>query len=486
MTALDLTSWPRVTRARSASRVPQPRQAPPPLPSTATVRIPRRTHGSPTWEICRDALAAAVAAAPHVPLRMMLVYPALWVIAVGAARGYESRLVPPGREDVRRVVRAALGIAVAGAALSATAAAPLLAAPGEGVAVVATAAALSLGHRGINRIWRQRVADSPTRVVVAGREKDVHRFLAEHDRASTRHLEVVGVCLPKGRRTHHDPTATVGLEQLPETALSLGAQGVIVLPCKAFTPWAIRRLGWRLGEASIELFLAPGLIDVDGQRTTVHHSGAVAMLHVRAPELRGTRRVIVDLTSRVVAVLLVLLLAPLLAAIAILVRVDTPGPVIYRQVRVGRNGSPFVMWKFRTMTRNADAHLPELYALNESDGPLFKIREDPRITPIGRWLRRFSLDELPQLLNVVRGDMTLVGPRPALPAEVASYDDDARRRLAVKPGVTGLWQVSGRSDLSWTDGTRLDLLYVDNWCFLLDLRILARTVRAVVRPTGAY
>jgi lipopolysaccharide/colanic/teichoic acid biosynthesis glycosyltransferase len=196
--------------------------------------------------------------------------------------------------------------------------------------------------------------------------------------------------------------------------------------------------------------------------------------------------VIADVVSRLMAVFLAFVLIPVLAAIAVLVRLDSPGPAFYRQVRVGRDGTPFVMWKFRTMTLNADAHLPELYNLNEADGPLFKIRDDPRITRVGRWLRRLSLDELPQLLNVVHGDMTLVGPRPALPSEVARYDDDDRRRLAVKPGVTGLWQVSGRSDLSWTDGSRFDLLYVDNWSFMLDLRILARTVHAVVRPTGAY
>lgn len=416
----------------------------------------------------------------------MLVYPLLWVIAVGAARGYESRLVPLGREDVRRVVRAALGIAVAGAALSATAAAPLLASSGEGAVILATAATLSLGHRGVRRVWRQRVSQSPTRVVVAGRDKDVRRFVAELDRTSVRHLEVIGVCLAKERRNAWDRAATVGLEKLPHEAVLQGAQGVIVLPCKQFTPWAIRRLGWRLGEAGVELFLAPGLLDVDTRRTTVHSSGPVPMLHVRAAELRGTRRLIADVVSRLMAVFLAIVLIPVLAAIAVLVRLDSPGPAFYRQVRIGRDGTPFVMWKFRTMTLNADAHLPELYNLNEADGPLFKIRDDPRITRVGRWLRRLSLDELPQLLNVVRGDMTLVGPRPALPSEVARYDDDDRRRLAVKPGVTGLWQVSGRSDLSWTDGSRFDLLYVDNWSFMLDLRILARTVHAVVRPTGAY
>jgi lipopolysaccharide/colanic/teichoic acid biosynthesis glycosyltransferase len=160
--------------------------------------------------------------------------------------------------------------------------------------------------------------------------------------------------------------------------------------------------------------------------------------------------------------------------------------VIFRQDRVGRDGRHFTMLKFRTMHVDADETLQQLAGLNESDGVLFKVRLDPRITRLGRILRRYSLDELPQLVNVMRGHMSLVGPRPALPSEVVRYDEDPRRRLAVKPGLTGLWQVSGRSDLSWSDTVRLDLLYVDNWSFSLDLVILCRTVKAVLGHRGAY
>jgi lipopolysaccharide/colanic/teichoic acid biosynthesis glycosyltransferase len=180
-------------------------------------------------------------------------------------------------------------------------------------------------------------------------------------------------------------------------------------------------------------------------------------------------------------------LAPALVVIAALVRASGPGPVLYRQVRVGRNGQLITVRKFRTMCTDADDLLPALRALNMvTDGPLFKVRDDPRVTPVGRWLRRFSLDELPQLVNVLAGTMALVGPRPALPAEVATYDVTALRRLAVKPGLTGLWQVSGRSDLPWTESIRLDLRYVESWSLWLDLVILLRTVPAVLSGRGAY
>lgn len=194
-----------------------------------------------------------------------------------------------------------------------------------------------------------------------------------------------------------------------------------------------------------------------------------------------------DATHRLVAACLLVLLAPALLGLLVLVRVTTPGPALFRQVRVGRQGRLFVMYKLRTMTDGAERLRDGLLGLNEhADGPLFKLRHDPRITIVGRWLRRFSLDELPQLWNVVRGDMALVGPRPPLPEEVARYTDAERRRLDVKPGLTGLWQVSGRSSLSWADSVRLDLHYVENWHPAMDVAILARTLVAVIGGRGAY
>jgi exopolysaccharide biosynthesis polyprenyl glycosylphosphotransferase len=180
-------------------------------------------------------------------------------------------------------------------------------------------------------------------------------------------------------------------------------------------------------------------------------------------------------------------LAPLLASLAVVVRASSRGPALYRQTRVGRGGRPITVWKFRSMCADADDQLPALRALNMvTDGPMFKVRRDPRVTRVGRWMRRFSLDELPQLVNVLGGSMSLVGPRPALPVEVAAYDEVARRRLTVKPGLTGLWQVSGRAELPWSEAVRLDLAYIDGWSLWLDLVILLRTLPAVLSGRGAY
>ena len=190
--------------------------------------------------------------------------------------------------------------------------------------------------------------------------------------------------------------------------------------------------------------------------------------------------------DRLLALGLLVVAAPLLLLVAVAVKMSSPGPVLYRQTRIGVRGRPFQMLKFRSMVADAEARRRELEAMNEDDGLKFKIRNDPRVTRVGAWLRRFSVDELPQLWNVVRGEMSLVGPRPPLPAEVAAYDSDATRRLRVRPGLTGLWQVSGRSDLSWEESLRLDLRYVDNWSFIMDLSILWRTWRAVLSRSGAY
>jgi len=210
------------------------------------------------------------------------------------------------------------------------------------------------------------------------------------------------------------------------------------------------------------------------------------MLHVEHPEFTGVRRLAKGLIDRFLAFLALVFLAPLMAVIAVLIRGTSAGPAMFRQVRVGRDGQTFVLYKFRTMHNDAEQRLAELLALNESDGLLFKMRDDPRITRVGRVLRRYSLDELPQLFNVIAGQMSMVGPRPPLPGEVAQYLADTHRRLVVKPGMTGLWQVSGRSDLSWEDSLRLDLRYVENWSLTSDFMIMLRTVSAVVRSSGAY
>jgi exopolysaccharide biosynthesis polyprenyl glycosylphosphotransferase len=232
--------------------------------------------------------------------------------------------------------------------------------------------------------------------------------------------------------------------------------------------------------------VAPALLDVAGPRTTIRPVAGLPLLHMDHPEFTGTKQVIKDAFDKLVGLSALALTAPVFLFVTLVIRLDDGGPAFFRQTRVGRDGRDFTVYKFRTMVMDAEKLKTELTASNDHDGVLFKMRKDPRITKVGSWLRRWSLDELPQLLNVVRGDMSLVGPRPALPDEAARYGDYVRRRLVVKPGLTGLWQVNGRSDLSWEESVRLDLRYVENWSLVLDLQILWKTLSAVWRGSGAY
>jgi exopolysaccharide biosynthesis polyprenyl glycosylphosphotransferase len=248
----------------------------------------------------------------------------------------------------------------------------------------------------------------------------------------------------------------------------------------------LRELAWELEKTGTDLFVAPALLDVAGPRTTIRPVAGLPLLHVDHPELAGAKQAVKSVFDKACAASALLMLAPLFAVIAISIRLTDHGPVFFRQIRIGKDGRGFTLYKFRTMVPDAEQRKLELAADNEGDGLLFKIRRDPRVTRPGAWLRRWSLDELPQLINVLIGDMSLVGPRPALPEEVARYGGHMRRRLAVKPGLTGLWQVSGRSDLSREEAERLDLHYVDNWSLALDLQVIWKTGFAVIRGAGAY
>jgi exopolysaccharide biosynthesis polyprenyl glycosylphosphotransferase len=248
----------------------------------------------------------------------------------------------------------------------------------------------------------------------------------------------------------------------------------------------LRELAWELEKTGTDLCVAPALLDVAGPRTTIRPVAGLPLLHVDHPEFTGTKQVIKDAFDKLVGLSALALTAPVFLFVTLIIRLDDGGPAFFRQTRVGRDGRGFTVYKFRTMVMDAEQRKAELAASNDHDGVLFKMRKDPRITKVGTWLRRWSLDELPQLLNVVRGDMSLVGPRPALPDEAARYGDYVRRRLVVKPGLTGLWQVNGRSDLSWEESVRLDLRYVENWSLVLDLQILWKTLSAVWRGSGAY
>jgi exopolysaccharide biosynthesis polyprenyl glycosylphosphotransferase len=261
---------------------------------------------------------------------------------------------------------------------------------------------------------------------------------------------------------------------------------VAVLACPEMSGVRLRELAWELEKTGTDLCVAPALLDVAGPRTTIRPVAGLPLLHMDHPEFTGTKQVIKDAFDKIVGLSALALTAPVFLFVTLIIRLDDGGPAFFRQTRVGRDGRDFTVYKFRTMVMDAEKLKTELTASNDHDGVLFKMRKDPRITKVGSWLRRWSLDELPQLVNVVRGDMSLVGPRPALPDEAARYGDYVRRRLVVKPGLTGLWQVNGRSDLSWEESVRLDLRYVENWSLVLDLQILWKTLSAVWRGSGAY
>lgn len=415
--------------------------------------------------------------------------PVLWVAILAATQGYSGRRVPHGlRETTSRALRAGACLTIACVVLATLVGVHPRPSVFLLVATVLTGGSLAprLGMEVLSR--RERGPARRTRVIVAGHHpREVARVVTELRSHSEHSFDVVMVCLARSpKRWTYDVPVAVGLDQVGDRVGEVGADALLVLPCRHVDGEVLRRLGWQLEAASTALYVGTPLLDVAPARTTMAHAGGLGLLHVRPSRHRGPARMLKGVLERLGALVLLLLLAPLLLALACAVRVDSPGPSTYRQTRIGRSGTPFTMYKFRTMCAGADRLLPALAEQNVAAGVLFKVREDPRLTRLGGVLRRYSLDELPQLFNVLLGQMSLVGPRPALPDEVAQYAPDVRRRLAVKPGLTGLWQISGRSDLSWSESVRLDLRYVDNWSLGLDLLILCRTAGAVLDHRGAY
>ncbi|MDT8912428.1 sugar transferase [Amycolatopsis sp. PS_44_ISF1] len=284
-----------------------------------------------------------------------------------------------------------------------------------------------------------------------------------------------------------DGVPVVGrLEELSRHVRRGGYRVVAVTGDQYWTPQRVQRLAWDLEGTAAELVVAPVLMEVAGPRLNVTGVLGLPLLRVTAPVFTGGHRLVKEVVDRCGAAFLLALLSPLLLVIALAVKLGDHGPVVYRQRRVGKDGASFTMLKFRTMVPDADRIRSGLERDNEGAGPLFKLKRDPRVTRVGGLLRRYSLDELPQLFNVLGGRMSLVGPRPPLPEETREYAPDARRRLLVKPGLTGLWQVSGRSDLTWAESVRLDLRYVEDWSLALDVLILWKTLRAVLAGQGAY
>ncbi|MEU5689408.1 sugar transferase [Streptomyces venezuelae] len=265
-----------------------------------------------------------------------------------------------------------------------------------------------------------------------------------------------------------------------------GYRVVAVTPDPHWSPDRLQRLAWNLEGSDAEMVVAPVLMEVAGPRLHVDAVLGIPLLRVSMPTFTGGRRVVKGIVDRLGAAFLLILFAPLMVMVGLLVLSDTRGGALYRQRRVGKDGREFTIFKFRTMVTGAHNARAQLAEHNEGAGLLFKLRRDPRVTRVGAVLRRYSIDELPQLFNVLTGSMSLVGPRPPLPEESAAYGPDIRRRLLVKPGLTGLWQISGRSDLPWEEAVRLDLRYVEDWSLALDTVILWKTLRAVIHGQGAY
>jgi exopolysaccharide biosynthesis polyprenyl glycosylphosphotransferase len=426
-------------------------------------------------------------------LLISLALPAVWLTAVALAGGYDPRFIGVGSDEFRRVLNAGVFLTAAVAIISYAAKADL--ARGYVVAALPLVTAADLIARlGLRKqLHRVRRAGGCMRKVVVVGHADVAADLAAMLRRETYHgLSVVAACVagpggPAVRRAGLDAVPVIsGMGHVAEVVQRFNADTVAVLACPEMSGVRLRDLAWELEKTGTDLCVAPALLDVAGPRTTIRPVAGLPLLHVDHPEFSGARRLLKDAFDRAFAAVALLVLAPLLAAVAIVIRLSDHGPALFRQTRVGRDGRAFTVYKFRTMVTDAEARQDQIRLLNESDGVLFKIRRDPRITPLGAFLRRWSLDEVPQLLNVLAGDMSLVGPRPALPQEAAVYGDHVRRRLVVKPGMTGLWQVNGRSDLSWDESVRLDLRYVENWSFALDVQILWKTWSAVIRGWGAY
>ncbi|WP_432021187.1 sugar transferase [Streptomyces sp. 1222.5] len=351
-------------------------------------------------------------------------------------------------------------------------------------------------HLHQNASWR--TGNFLHRALIIGEARAVTSIFERFNSQKDHDYDIVGACLVgDGRTPSHIPVVArlpIETPSRPEAdalvvlsaATELAVDLALVAPGLYLPGERLKRLSWAFHDRGRPIAILTGVIDVAHRRVFTTSAAGVTLLHVSPPLHQGIAALLKRVLDRVGALSLIVILSPLLVLLGIIVRVDSPGPAIFRQMRVGRNNKPFAMWKFRTMVVDAEMLREELETANENDGHMFKIRKDPRVTRVGRFLRRYSLDELPQLVNVLAGDMSLVGPRPPIPEEVSKYNGLEVRRLAVKPGLTGLWQVSGRADLSWKETVALDLRYVENWSLAGDISLIMRTVRAVALGEGAY
>jgi exopolysaccharide biosynthesis polyprenyl glycosylphosphotransferase len=418
-----------------------------------------------------------------------------WLSALAGFRTRSPRIIGTGVEEYQRVVSASFwtfgAIAMVTLLLKVDIARGYLA-----VALPGGVLLLLLSRWA----WRTHIAGKradggyKTAILAIGERDVVEDLVNELTRNPTDGYQVVGIGIP-GYGPPRGEHLTINDRLIPivggeveaiDAIRNCGADTVAIAGSQHFGLRGIRRLVWDLEPMGVDLLVSTGVMDVALSRLVMRPIAGLQLLHVEKPQYHGAKRFEKRAFDFCFALAVLIATLPFLILTAIAIKLTRKGPVFYTAERIGIDGKPFAMLKFRTMVADADKQLATLLEDNETDGLLFKIRNDPRITPLGRFLRRFSIDELPQFINVLRNEMSVVGPRPPLRREVEAYDCDVLRRLLVKPGITGLWQVSGRSDLSWNEAVRLDLSYVDNWSMVGDLMIVAKTLRAVFRRTGAY
>ncbi|RZI92672.1 MAG: sugar transferase [Microbacterium sp.] len=424
----------------------------------------------------------------RVPLSTALV----WALMLALLNTRDSAIIGSGATEYSRVLHAT-GLAFGALAIC------YVAFEWQGIrtqlfyALPAGALAL-LVSRWVARRWliaQRAMGRYASRTVIVGSRDDVEYAIRTLGGDGKLGYSVVGTAVLDDDATSlrvdgHTYPVVRGADEVPRAAEALRADTIIVAGQPAGDPTYIKRLAWELEGTAAELVLSSRIADVAGPRMSLRPVEGMPLIHVRIPTFEGGAHLVKRGLDVVVAGIALTLFAPIAFVIAMAIKLDDPGPAFFHQERVGRDGRTFKMVKFRSMRVNAEAELAKLLEANEGAGPLFKLKEDPRVTRIGSFLRRYSLDEVPQFWNVLRGDMSVVGPRPPLPSEVTAYDGTVFRRLYIKPGITGPWQVGGRSDLSWEESVRLDLRYVENWSVLSDIVLMWRTVKVMIKPEGAY
>ncbi|WP_456786664.1 sugar transferase [Cellulomonas sp. P5_C5] len=414
----------------------------------------------------------------------------LWFLALAASHAWDRRLLGVGSAEFSAVFGATWRLFAVVAIVA------YLAKMEVGRAFLAIAFPLGLSllllERLASRRWlhvQRARGRCLTPVLVIGHRRQAEVLIRELDADAGAGLGVVGVCVPGGESRPGEELLGVpvvgDLEHAAESAAAVGARVVAVTGADELTAGVVRQLGWDLEDSGADLLVGGALTDIAGPRIHVTPVAGLPLMQIDAPRFTGPKYVVKTTSDWIGALILTIVLSPVLLGVALAVRLSGPGPVLFRQDRVGRAGGTFRMLKFRTMVEDASFHVEEAMEGGRS-GLYYKRRDDPRVTRVGLVLRRYSLDELPQLFNVLKGEMSLVGPRPQVNSEVALYDRTAHRRLLVKPGLTGLWQVSGRSELSPDESIRKDVYYVENWTLFGDVLIVARTARAVLAGRGAY